>query len=346
MNPRPLRVALIGYGYAGRTIHAPLIRSADGLELVAVGSSRADEVRTQLPGVRVEADYMKLATSPDIDLVVIATPNDTHHPLAHAALTSGRHVIVDKPFAVTLAQADELVALSLQTGRLLSVFHNRRWDGDFLSLQTSISSGELGDVREFVSRFDRFDPVPRDRWRERDVPGGGLWHDLGPHLIDQALVLFGLPDAVQADLACLRDGEPSSVDYAQVCLHYRKRRVTLHCTRLSGWQGARFEAHGTKGSFHSFGLDVQEPQMKAGLRPGEAGWGEDDRPVYLSLGPGAQPAPRRRIAGAYMRYFAGVRDAIVSGGPNPVPPDQAREVMRVLELAIESSNTGRTLALG
>ena len=339
-----LRVGLIGFGYAGRTIHAPLIASVPGFELVAVASSRCDQVAEAWPGVRVTDDYQALAADPACDLVVIATPNDSHYALARAALEAGRHVVVDKPFTVTLAEADDLVALAERQRRLLSVFHNRRWDSDFVTLKRCLDSGELGEVRELNSRFDRFDPVPRDRWRERPERGGGLWFDLGPHLIDQALCLFGSPQAVSADLAVLRDGA-SAIDYAQVNLAYPGRRVTLHCTRLAAAPGPRFEAHGTLGSFHCHGLDVQEEQLKAGRIPGSAGWGDDPQPVFITDG---HRLPRRaearpRARGDYRGYYIRIRDALLGRGANPVSPAEARHVMAVLECAIRSAEQGRTI---
>jgi predicted dehydrogenase len=299
------------------------------------------------PAARVVNEYATLATDPAIDLVVIATPNDTHHALARAALLAGKHVVVDKPFTVTLAEADELAALAQQRGRVLAVFHNRRWDGDFLSLQREIAAGVLGDVREFVSRFDRFDPTPRDRWRENAGPGSGLWYDLGPHLVDQALQLFGAPRSVTADLAALRDGAQCD-DYAQVLLGYDRLRVTLHCTRLAAHTAARFELHGTRASFHCEGLDVQEDQLKAGTAPGAPGWGDDARPVFVTNGARTprEVVPHRRERGDYGRFYRGVRDAITGAAANPVPPAQARQVMAVLLCAIDSARQGRTLAFG
>jgi predicted dehydrogenase len=340
----PVRVGLIGMGYAGRTIHAPLIASVDGLQLVAVASRDAARVHATWPSLRVVPEYGELAADPAIDLVVIATPNDSHHPLAHAALLAGKHVVIDKPFAVTLAQCDELAALAQAQQRVLSVFHNRRWDGDFLALQRVIASGVLGEVRELISRLHRFEPTPRVRWRETPGPGSGLWFDFGPHLIDQALRLFGAPLTVAADLAALREGA-SEVDYAQVVLGYERRRVTLHCTRLAAHAAARFEAHGSKGSFHCEGWDLQEAQLKAGMSPGASGWGEDPRPVFVTDGlrtpPHVEPQPRAR--GDYRSFYTGVLQAILTGAANPVPVHEARQVMAVLECAVQSAAQGRTL---
>lgn len=344
--PTSIRTGLIGHGYAGRTFHAPLLAATPGIDLVAVASTQAGALpaaRGAAPP-RQMASYDALAQDPQVDLVVIATPNDSHHRLARAALLAGKHVVIDKPFTVTLAEADDLVALAQQQGRLLSVFHNRRWDGDFLSLRAAIGSGALGEVRELVSRFDRYDPVPRDRWRENAGPGSGLWLDLGPHLVDQALQLFGAPASVTARIECLRDGAQAD-DFAQVVLGYPQRIVTLHCTRLAAQPGPRFEAHGTLGSFHCHGLDIQEDQLKAGLVPGEPPWGRDERPVVLTDGTReARTVPR--LAGDYRCYYAAVRDAIAGAAANPVPPSQARSVMALVLLAVRSAQERRTLDAG
>ena len=341
-----IRVALIGFGYVGRTFHAPLIEAVEGLELVCVASSDARKVRDWRADLAVEPDYLKAATAPDIDLVVIATPNDSHHPLARAALLAGKAVVIDKPFTVTLAEAQDLVTLAEARGALLSVFHNRRWDGDFLGLRAAIDGGTLGEVRELVSRFDRFSPEPRDRWRERPGPGAGLWYDLGPHVVDQVLQLFGPPETVCAQSASLRDGGQGVDDWTQVVLGYgAQRRVTLHVTRLAAWQAPRFEAHGTRGSWLCSGLDIQEDQLKAGMKPGAPGWGEDARPALQADATGAL-SERPRPAGDYRAYYAGLRDALRGRAPNPVPPREALAVMALMDCAMRSAAEGRTLRFG
>jgi len=345
-TPPTLQVALIGFGYVGQTFHAPLIESVEGLSLALVASSDAGKVHARWPQVRVTADHLAAATDPAIDLVVIASPNDSHYPLACAALLAGKHVVIDKPFTVAVDEARDLVELAVTRGRLLSVFHNRRWDGDFLGAQAAVRSGALGDVRECISRFDRFAPVPRDRWRERPGPGAGLWFDLGPHVVDQALCLFGLPQTVMADMAGLRDGAAGVVDWAQVVLGYDaggvQRRVTLHVTRLAAWAAPRFELHGTAGSWISTGLDTQEDQLKAGMVPGAADWGRDPRPAVQVLGTAA-PAEVARPRGDYRQYYLGIRDALRGTGPNPVPATEALQVMAVMDCAMRSAAEGRTL---
>lgn len=196
-----IRVGLIGYGYASKTFHAPLIAGTPGLELAVISSSDETKVKADWPTVTVVSEPKHLFNDPNIDLIVIPTPNDTHFPLAKAALEAGKHVVVDKPFTVTLSQARELDALAKSLGRVLSVFHNRRWDSDFLTLKGLLAEGVLGEVAYFESHFDRFRPQVRDRWREQGGPGSGIWYDLAPHLLDQAITLFGLPVSMTVDLA-------------------------------------------------------------------------------------------------------------------------------------------------
>jgi len=201
-----IRVGLIGYGYASKTFHAPLIAGTPGMTLAAVSSSDATKVHADWPTVPVVSEPKHLFNDPDIDLIVIPTPNDTHFPLAKAALEAAKHVVVDKPFTVTLSQARELDALARSSGRLLSVFHNRRWDSDFLTVKALLSEGTLGEIVYFESHFDRFRPQVRNRWRELAGPGSGIWYDLAPHLLDQTVNLFGLPVSMTVDLAQLSSG--------------------------------------------------------------------------------------------------------------------------------------------
>lgn len=338
----PVRVGLVGYGFAGRTFHAPLIAATPGLRLVAVASRDPARVLADWPGVAVAADAMQLVAHGDVDLVVIASPNDSHAPLARAALDAGRHVVVDKPFTLTLAEARVLAARAEARGRLLSVFHNRRWDSDFLAVRAAIGDGLVGRVAHFESHFDRFRPVVRDRWRERAGPGGGIWFDLGPHLVDQALQLFGAPDRVAAQLACQR-AAGGAADWAHVVLEYPGLRAILHASMLVAGGSARFTVHGSRGSVVKHALDPQEAQLLRGQRPGDPGWGVDDDPLLHHDGSGAAP---RRIAappGDQGRYYAAVRDAITGDGANPVTPAQAVAVMAVLEAANLAAGTARSV---
>ncbi|SQI93956.1 oxidoreductase ydgJ [Klebsiella oxytoca] len=280
-----IRVGLIGYGYASKTFHAPLISGTPGMTLAAVASSDENKVHADWPAMPVVSGPERILNDPNIDLVVIPTPNDTHFPLAKAALEAGKHVVVDKPFTVTLSQARELEALAKSGGRLLSVFHNRRWDSDFLTVKALINEGLLGEVGYFESHFDRYRPQVRNRWREQGGPGSGIWYDLAPHLLDQVVNLFGLPVSMQVDLAQLRPGSQST-DYFHAVLAWPQRRVVLHGTLVAAAETARFIIHGSRGSYVKYGLDPQEERLKSGERLPQEDWGYDMRDGVLTRAEG------------------------------------------------------------
>jgi len=356
-----LQVALVGYGSAGRIFHAPLISGVPGLQLACVVTRQRDAVQHDWPQVRCVATVDEALADPGIDLVVIATPNASHYPLALAALQAGKHVVVDKPCTVTLAEAEHLLQVAAQQGRVLTVFQNRRFDSDFLALQQVIASGALGRLVQVDSHFDRYRPTVPVRWREQDLPGSGLWFDLGPHLLDQALVLFGLPDALCVDLACLRDGAQVN-DWFHAVLRYDSRhhglRVVLHASTLVAQPGPRWAVHGVRGSFTKFGLDSQEEALKAGERAqleDLQAWGLDGQPgevLRLDAIPGlASPVSVRYAApspaGNYLRYYAQLRDHLRGDAAMPeVTPGQIRAVMTMLERGAQSAAQGRFVPLG
>jgi predicted dehydrogenase len=335
---KSIGVGLIGYGFAGKTFHAPLIRAVEGLTLAAIASSDAAKVRKDFPGMRVLSSPAAMIAEPGIELIVIATPNDSHAPLARAALSAGKHVVIDKPFTLDMAEARDLILLAERQSCLLSVFHNRRWDSDFLAAKFGVESGVLGRVTHFESHIDRFRPEVRDRWRERDVPGAGVWYDLSPHMIDQALQLFGLPDSVQANFMLQRTGA-QAVDWAHAVLTYPNHRVVLHASMIVAGGSPRFLVHGDKGSLVKNGIDQQEAQLLDGMLPGAPGWGVDtDRIQIWSGGNGCRAMPTP--AGDHRRYYMAIRDALRGIAPNAVPPIQALAVMAVLEAAITAAASG------
>jgi predicted dehydrogenase len=340
--PAGLGVALIGFGTAGRVFHAPLIAATPGLTLAVIGSRQGDLAGSAYPGVEVVADPLAAAGHPGADLVVIATPNATHAALADAALRAGKHVVVDKPFTVTLAEAQALADAAFETGRLLSVFQNRRWDSDFLAIAGGLAAGRIGQVTELRSEMSRYRPLVRDRWRERPGPGAGIWYDLGSHLIDQALLLFGPPETVQADLQVQRDGG-STVDWFQAVLGYGAARVILASSTLAADAPARFLVRGTRGSLLKRGGDPQEGQLAGGLPPGSPGWGRDPDPLLVFTAEGEAPLEEVTPAGDYLRYYGAIRDAMRHAGPPPVTAVQACTVIAVIESGIRSSETGRVV---
>lgn len=340
----PIGVAVLGYGLAGQTFHTPLVAATPGLELRAVVSSRPKAVHADWPDVEVLPDLDAALARDDIGLIVVATPDALHADQAVAALEAGRHVVVDKPFAQTLAQAERVAAAATRSTGVLSVFQNRRWDADFLTLRRLIADGDLGEVVHFESHYDRFRPTVVDRWKER--PGAGVWQDLGPHLVDQALQLFGPPLAVYADLAGQKPGAPVA-DYAHVLLRYDRLRVILHAGQIVHESSLRYVVHGTEGSFIKHGLDAQESQSKAGLRPGDPAWGVDPSPGVMirqgADGPVRSPVEAER--GDYPRFYAGVRDAILIGAAPPVTGDEALMVMRVIDAGHRSHAERREIPL-
>lgn len=337
-----IRVGMIGYGYAGKTFHAPLIQSTPKLNLTIVGSSKGSVVLGDLPNVTVCPNMGEVATHPEVDLVVIAGPNESHYPLAAAALTAGKHVVVDKPFTVTLAEARSLVELAEEKGRLLSVFHNRRWDSEVLAAKAIMKSGMLGEVSHFETHIDRFRPQVRQRWREQVGPGAGLWFDLGPHLIDQTLQLFGLPETIQANFAVLRKGGETD-DWAHVQLNYKSVRVILHASLLVSGGVPRTMLHGTLGSWVKLGADVQEKQLVAGMRPDATGFGDDPDSGIFHEGATGKQTRIAAPAANQLEYYIGVRDALWGRRSNPVPPEEASAVMSVLETSFESGAKGQVL---
>jgi predicted dehydrogenase len=331
-------VVVIGMGYAGRVFHAPLIAATPGLRLTALGTSRS-AAEAGYPEVEALPDPLAAARHPAADLVVIATPNDSHAPLAEAALRAGKHVVVDKPFTLTLGEAQGLAALASDVGRMLSVFQNRRWDSDFLGVRRAIAGGAVGEVVEFRSEISRHRPEVRDRWRERPGPGSGLWYDLGPHLIDQALLLFGLPETVSADLRVQRRGG-AAVDWFHATLGYGPRRVALTSSMLAADPAPRFLVRGTEASLVKQRGDPQEEQLARGERPGSPAWGQDPDPVTVYRGGGGVTRDLAVPPGDYPAYYAALRDAILAGTEPPVTAAEACAVMAVLEGGERSSAEG------
>ncbi|GGE25784.1 oxidoreductase [Marinithermofilum abyssi] len=342
-----IRVGLVGYGLSGAVFHAPLIESVEGLKLVSVVSSRPEAVHRDYPGVSVfpALDQM-LENGEEIDLVVIATPNTSHYEYAKQALTKGKHVVVEKPFTITTREAEELIELARENDVLLSVYQNRRWDNDFLTVRSLLEEGLLGELAVYEAHYDRYRPQVRDRWREREGEGSGMLYDLGSHLIDQALFLFGRPQAVTADLGAQRK-KGTVVDYFHLNLDYGTLKVILHSGSLVKKQGPRFQLHGEKGSFIKYGLDPQENQLKQGKRPGDEGYGEDTEDQYgqlaLELNGLCVDGKVPTLPGRYQSFYEGIYQSIVSGQVPPVTAEEARDTIRVIELAMQSHEEKRTI---
>jgi len=344
-----VRVGLVGFGLAGQAFHAPVIRGVPGMELACILQRKGTQAQEKYPQVRLARSLEDLLVDKEIQLCVIATPNDSHFELAQACLLAGRDVVIDKPFAPTLRESEKLVRLAAERGRLITVYQDRRWDGDFGTVKKIVQSGQLGTVVEFEARFDRFRPQPKaNAWRERaDQPGAGVLFDLGPHLIDQALVLFGEPQAITASAFCQR--ETSQVDDAfDVCLEYPRLRAVARARIIAYAPGPHFLIHGTNGSFVKYGMDPQEERLRAGNFPEGTDWGSDWGVEAESLSGtlslvGEPPLKVKTERGDYRGFYANLRDAIEKKSPLQVTPEQALRAMRAIMLARKSSRERRTV---
>jgi predicted dehydrogenase len=348
-------VGLIGYGLAGSVFHAPLIATTESLALDTVVTSnpeRQEQARAEFPDVRVSATPEELlARAGDLDLIVIASPNKTHVPLATAALQAGVPVVVDKPIAGTAAEARELAALAEKRGLFLSVFQNRRWDNDFLTLRKLIAEGRLGDVYRFESRFERWRPQLKGGWRESGDPAeiGGLLYDLGSHVVDQALVLFGPVTHVHAEADVRRPGAETDDDTFIALTHANGVRSHLYVSATTAQLGPRFRVLGSQAGYVKYGLDPQEAALREGLRPGPA-WGTEPESLWGRVGAGESPltgggSPVQTLPGDYPAYYAAVAKALTDGGPNPVTALEAAAALDVLEAARRSARDGVTVTL-
>lgn len=341
---RVIPVGLLGYGLAGSVFGAPVIRAVPGLAITKVMTTRVDDVARDLPHAHVVATADEIFTDPAIELVVVATPNPTHLDLARRALEAGKHVVVDKPMTTTVAEADELIAVAAARARILSVYHNRRWDNDFLTLRSVIDAGRLGHISSYEAHYDRFRPAIKPGWRERPQPGSGSLFDLGSHLIDQALTLFGLPQTVTADVIAQRP-DARVDDYFHVILGYRDRRAILHGSTIVREPGPHFAVHGDGGSFLMYGMDGQEADLKAGRRADTADWGRDGAATATYVAADGTRETIPALPGAYPAYYAGIAAAIEGTGTVPVTAQAARDVIAVIECAARSAAERRTIAL-
>ncbi|MGH7701003.1 MAG: oxidoreductase [Gemmatimonadales bacterium] len=337
-----IAVGLVGFGLAGKVFHAPVIRAVQGLRLTTI-VQRHGAPDPRYPDVAFVRSVEELLTGP-IDLVVIATPNPSHHPIAQQCLLAGRHVVVDKPFTTTTAEAEELVRLAKAQRRVLAVYQERRYTGDFATVQQVVADGTLGRIVGYEAHFDRFRAeLKPGAWREEPLPGSGVWFDLGPHLLDQALLLFGTPQALSADIRIERDG--AVVDDAfDVTLHYARLRAVLRASMLAAPVAPSFAVRGTQGVFVKYGLDPQEEALKSGRTPDEPDWDVEPAERYgtLTTAEGTRVIPT--IPSTFTRYYENIREAILGTAEPAVTPAQALDVMRGLELAVASSRERRVLS--
>lgn len=337
---RKINTALCSFGMSGKVFHAPFIEQHPGLELYAVWERSKKTVRDLYPNVRSYDTYEALLADAAVELVVVNTPTYTHYDFARAALQAGKHVIVEKAFTVTVAQAEELVALARERNLKLSVYQNRRWDSDFKTVRKIVEEGHLGPIVEAEIHYDRYNlQLSPKAHKETPGPGAGVLHDLGPHIIDQALQLFGMPEALFADIRSLRPSSKVS-DYIDILLFYPALRVRLKSSYFVKEPLPAFILHGHKGSFLKHRADVQETALQNGLKPGSPDWGRE--PVWAQglLHTAGKEGDQREaidtLPGNYMAYYEGIYEALTANKPLPVTAEEGLSIMRVIETAINS----------
>ncbi len=344
------QVGLVGYGMAGQVFHAPILNAVEGLHLKSVVERRSEHSKERYPWVSVVKSVEALLEDADIDLVVVATRNDSHFDIAQQALRAGKHVVVDKPFTITSQEAHTLEELARQKNRVASVFQNRRWDGGFKTVRHLVEQQMLGDLVDYECHFDRFRNFAKpNAWREEEVPGAGILYDLGAHVIDQAHVLFGWPQTITATIRNQR--QVSKVDDAfEILLDYGRLKVTLKAGMLIRELGPHFQLHGTEGSFVKYGLDPQEAALKAGNTPQDGTWGTEPESDWGLLNTQIHGFHFRgkveTFAGDYREYYQNIRDAMQDPTRLIVTPRDGFKTIRLIELARQSHTERRTLSCG
>ncbi len=341
---KKIRTALVGYGSVGEKMHGPLISVCEDLELVAVVERNQERSIEKYPQVTVFKSLEALLEADAADLIVIVTPNEFHFPYAKMALEAGKHVVVDKPVTVHSQDARILHQIAEEKGLVLSVFQNRRWDGDIQTIEKLLHEGTLGRIVHFESHFDRFRPQLADNWREKDVPGNGITFDLGTHLIDQTIMLFGKPKWVYAEILKQRKGAVAD-DFFDITLMYEGMKARLTASVMVNAPLPKFLVLGERGSYVKYGLDVQEKAFKSGQIPGGANWGLEDADSWgsLHLENGIVSYPTER--GDYRHFYQNLADTILGQGSLKVKMEQAILVLEIIESAFLSNKEGRRINL-
>lgn len=344
-----IKVGIIGHGFSAQTFHLPFICASADFEFTAISTRNPENIINSIYNDKASKPLIfstpeALITSKKIDLVVITAPNDVHFSLAQLCLQNNLHVIVEKPITVTQTEAEQLTVLAEEKSLALSVFHNRRWDGDFLTVKKLLNNKMLGEVKLFESHFDRFRPAVSQKWKEHKGNGTGVWHDLGSHLVDQVLVLFGLPHSITGKCLALRDNA-EAIDYFHVQLHYDGLEVILSSSPYVSGEKQRFDIQGTKARFVKQGLDPQEQQLKDGLTPSFIEFGWESESQHGVLFTESTHTPVATEVGNYAQYYTEIAQAINTKAPLPVSANDAVLVMKIIELALLSSQSERTIFL-
>ncbi|HCH5588614.1 TPA: Gfo/Idh/MocA family oxidoreductase [Vibrio parahaemolyticus] len=340
-----IKVGLVGFGISGQCFQAPIISDCPQYELKAVVSSNEEKVKAQLPNAEVYPNLETMLERADIELVVVSTPNHLHVPQAMASLQAGMHVVVEKPFSVSYQEGKALLDIQATSGKVLTVYQSRRFDGDFITIKKLISEGKLEGIHTFYSSYNRYRPEVKVRWREQDVPGAGILYDLGAHLIDQSIALFGTPDEVTGILRNQRLGA-EAVDHFHLVLHYPEREVIVHGNCLSTTEGPRFQIFANNGSLIKYGMDSQEDFLREKKGPSTPGWGSESEDLYGQYTDvnGVESLIATEL-GCYQNFYHQLADTIRHGHPESVPAQEALSVIAVIEAAYLSAKEKRRVKL-
>jgi predicted dehydrogenase len=346
---RKINVGLASFGMSGKVFHAPLLTAHTGYVLKSIVERTKSEAGTYYPKAIIRRSFEELIADNQIELVIVNTPDHTHYPLTKLALEAGKHVIVEKPFTQTVEEGLKLISLAKEKNKLLSVFQNRRWDGDFLTVQKIIANKQLGRLVEYEAHFDRFrNYIQPNTWKEDATTGTGTLYNLGSHLIDQALVLFGMPTAVFADIRSLRTGSKVD-DFFELILYYDSQRVTLKASYLVKEPGPHFILNGTHGTYIKYGLDPQEEALKSGISPNSPGWGSEKEKFWGILNtenPNQQfKGSIETLSGNYLSFYNNIYDALVNKSNLEIEPEDALNVIKIIEAAGESNKRGKVVKL-
>lgn len=345
---KTVNTAILGYGKSAKNFHVPLLKSVPGFKVTSVLQRSKDDALDDFENINIARNLKDLLKDDSIDLVIVTTPNHLHFEQAFDCLSADKHVVVEKPFTITTEQSEKLIRLAREKERVLTVFQSRRWDGDYLTLKKIIGGGRLGTLLEFESNYNRFRRLKKEEvWKETEIDGSGILYDLSPHLIDQTLQLFGLPEHIYADIKHQRNGKAD--DWFRIDLFYSKLKVTLKAGMLVSDPTPRFILRGDQGAYIKYGMDVQEEQLASGMLPDQKGWGvEPDSNhgiLYTNVDGYVQEETVETLSGNYADFYNGLRDAIVNKEDPPVDPESAKNVIKIIERAIQSSQQKRALSL-
>lgn len=343
-----IKVGVLGYGLSGSVFHAPLLAVLDEYHISKVMTSRTEEVKQDFPDAEVVHELEEMTNDPAIELVIVTTPSGLHYEHAMACIQAGKHVVMEKPMTATAEEGEKLKQAAVEKGVLLSVYHNRRWDNDFLTIKKLIADGSLEDINTYQVSYDRYSPEVQARWREKEGVATGTLYDLGSHIIDQTLHLFGMPKAVTANVMTQRENA-GAVDYFHLIMDYGKLQAILYGGSIVPANGPRYQIHGQHSSFIKYGIDAQEDALRAGSKPEDDSWGADDPALYGQLttihGENKKTETIPSVNGSYLTYYRKIADSIREGAVLPVTAEEGIDVIRIIEAAMKSNDEKRTIML-